>query len=341
MDIEEEMDINAMVFLQVISLRHDDRGRNGYKCNGTIAKASYQNEQVTPIDGVITSQRRGQLSSCGKVVGEDKVKTIKDDRVIMVIITANHLVIVKETTMTDHITQHLNNNKPPPLLHPSPHLLNPPSIMMFRKTRKWRALGEMKNAVKHLTRRQTPILYRISSISWMNDFEIVALTQAIIDVFKNGVLEKTTYPESLTIPCSIGGMDLGRALKGVWGRERKRKGKNVLSMFGARNKGKGIYLTATNATTATTATHTAPTATTPTPASLAAPATSTTLAAPATPATTVAILITTVVVLTTIVVVLTITVTVLTTIVVVLTSTVTVLTIIIVIELYNIIDVVV
>ncbi|KAA0042146.1 uncharacterized protein E5676_scaffold124G00040 [Cucumis melo var. makuwa] len=45
----------------------------------------------------------------------------------------------------------------------------------------------------------------------MNDFETVALTQAICDVFKNGVVEKMTYPGSFIVPCSIGGMDLGCA----------------------------------------------------------------------------------------------------------------------------------
>ncbi|TYK11898.1 uncharacterized protein E5676_scaffold177G00610 [Cucumis melo var. makuwa] len=45
----------------------------------------------------------------------------------------------------------------------------------------------------------------------MNHYEIVALSQATRDVFNNGALEKMTDPRSFIIPCSIGGMDLGRA----------------------------------------------------------------------------------------------------------------------------------
>ncbi|XP_050935672.1 uncharacterized protein LOC127144152 [Cucumis melo] len=46
----------------------------------------------------------------------------------------------------------------------------------------------------------------------INDFEIVALTQATNDDFKNGVPEKMTDPRSFTVSYSKGGMDLGCAL---------------------------------------------------------------------------------------------------------------------------------
>ncbi|TYK14619.1 integrase [Cucumis melo var. makuwa] len=46
----------------------------------------------------------------------------------------------------------------------------------------------------------------------MNDYEVVALTQATSDFFKKGVRKKMTNRGRFTVPCSIGGMDLGRAL---------------------------------------------------------------------------------------------------------------------------------
>ncbi|TYJ99636.1 uncharacterized protein E5676_scaffold562G00080 [Cucumis melo var. makuwa] len=46
----------------------------------------------------------------------------------------------------------------------------------------------------------------------INDFETVALTQTTSDVFKNGVPKKMTDLGSFIVSCSIGGMDLGRAL---------------------------------------------------------------------------------------------------------------------------------
>ncbi|KAA0032227.1 uncharacterized protein E5676_scaffold333G00350 [Cucumis melo var. makuwa] len=46
----------------------------------------------------------------------------------------------------------------------------------------------------------------------MTECEIVALMQVIIDVFKNGVPENMKDPESFTVPCSIGNVDLGRSL---------------------------------------------------------------------------------------------------------------------------------
>ncbi|KAA0047821.1 uncharacterized protein E6C27_scaffold133G00730 [Cucumis melo var. makuwa] len=58
--------------------------------------------------------------------------------------------------------------------------------------------SEMKNVAKRLIR--------------MNDYEVVALTQATSDFFKKGVRKKMTNRGSFTVPCSIGGMDLGRAL---------------------------------------------------------------------------------------------------------------------------------
>ncbi|KAA0054824.1 uncharacterized protein E6C27_scaffold437G001170 [Cucumis melo var. makuwa] len=46
----------------------------------------------------------------------------------------------------------------------------------------------------------------------INDFETVALTQTTSDVFKNGVPKKMINLGSFIVSCSIGGMDLGRAL---------------------------------------------------------------------------------------------------------------------------------
>lgn len=46
----------------------------------------------------------------------------------------------------------------------------------------------------------------------MTECEIVALMQVIIDVFKNGVPENMKDPESFTVPCSIGNVNLGRSL---------------------------------------------------------------------------------------------------------------------------------
>ncbi|XP_008447648.2 uncharacterized protein LOC103490055 [Cucumis melo] len=46
----------------------------------------------------------------------------------------------------------------------------------------------------------------------INDFQTMALRQATSDIYKNGVLEKMTYPGSFKVPCSIDGMDLGHVL---------------------------------------------------------------------------------------------------------------------------------
>ncbi|TYJ99662.1 uncharacterized protein E5676_scaffold562G00430 [Cucumis melo var. makuwa] len=46
----------------------------------------------------------------------------------------------------------------------------------------------------------------------INDCETMALTQATSDISKNGMPEKITDPSSFTVSCSIGGMNLGRAL---------------------------------------------------------------------------------------------------------------------------------
>ncbi|KAA0054793.1 uncharacterized protein E6C27_scaffold437G00780 [Cucumis melo var. makuwa] len=46
----------------------------------------------------------------------------------------------------------------------------------------------------------------------INDCETMALTQATNDISKNGMPEKITDPSSFTVSCSIGGMNLGRAL---------------------------------------------------------------------------------------------------------------------------------
>ena len=52
----------------------------------------------------------------------------------------------------------------------------------------------------------------------MNNFEIVALTQATCDVFKNGVPEKMKNLESFIVPCTIGSMDLGCTLSNLGAR---------------------------------------------------------------------------------------------------------------------------
>ncbi|KAA0052866.1 uncharacterized protein E5676_scaffold675G00260 [Cucumis melo var. makuwa] len=72
-------------------------------------------------------------------------------------------------------------------------------IIMYQ-TRRWKARGEINNVSKRLPRRQAQILYCLLHFL------------ATSDIFKNGMPEKMTNPSSFTVPCSIGEMDLGRAL---------------------------------------------------------------------------------------------------------------------------------
>ncbi|KAA0025916.1 uncharacterized protein E6C27_scaffold34G002110 [Cucumis melo var. makuwa] len=169
------------------------------------------------------------------------IKTIRDDRVVRVAITAKHLAIVKDNTKIDHTTQHLNNNKPLPILHPSPHLWK---LLFTLKRRNPTSIPNAKNGILSNVSNLFDICLTNNASSLNNNdiqknkevestrmpsyvkflkdiltkkrknqyFETVALTQATSDIFKNGVPEKITVLGSFIVPCLISSVDLGRAL---------------------------------------------------------------------------------------------------------------------------------
>lgn len=52
----------------------------------------------------------------------------------------------------------------------------------------------------------------ISNRRHLKEYEIVALTQECTTTIKNKLLTKLNYPGSFTIPCSISGIDVWKAL---------------------------------------------------------------------------------------------------------------------------------